>query len=298
VVTPLAASVFRLGRAVERPDLVARLLDVHLQRLGPEPSPGERVVCRELRAVTGATAIDDPVALTAGATLDALAVDRHETASIAAAVATARDLARRAREVVSTELWDCLDTTRARMPRKIASERAHEFLGWAWERSALAVGIVASDAARDEVWESFTLGRSLERAAVTARMLASDLLDPGSASSWTLALRATGAAEAFQRAEHGPVRAAEAAAFLLLDDRCPRAVRFVLDRASECLDDVAPASVDDEVAAFEAVRADLVDLPPGRAVDALRDLTTRLVAATERLATALDDRAFADPARA
>ncbi|MBK0296881.1 alpha-E domain-containing protein, partial [Bacillus sp. S34] len=57
-------------------------------------------------------------------TIDSLALDRHEAASIASAVAVARDHARRAREVVSTELCDCLNVTRSRMPRKVAPDRA------------------------------------------------------------------------------------------------------------------------------------------------------------------------------
>jgi uncharacterized alpha-E superfamily protein len=295
VLNRLAASVFRVGAAVERTDLVARLLDVHLGRFGDGATQGERVVCRELRAIVGAQPVPD-AELDRATTLDALAVDRHDEASIAHAVAVARDDARRAREVVSTELWECLNTTRSRMPRKIAVDRAHDFLGWVRERSALAVGVVESDASRDEVWDFFTLGRSLERLGVTARMLGSDLVDPGSAASWTLALRSCGAAEAFQREHHHAVRAPDAAAFLLLDELSPRSVRFVADRVADCLGGVAPELLRAGDAEFVAARASLVDLPAADAVEATRGVAERFASAAASLGDALDARDFAaDP---
>ena len=89
-----------------------------------------------------------------------LAVDRTQPASIAYSLGAARENARRAREIVATELWECLNTTRARMPRKVAGDKVHEFFGWVRERSALAVGIIESATSRDEAWQFFTLGRS------------------------------------------------------------------------------------------------------------------------------------------
>ena len=109
-----------------------------------------------------------------------LAVDRNQPASIAYSLNAARENARRAREVVSTELWEVLNTTRARMPRKVASDKVHEFFAWVRERSALAVGILESASSRDEAWSFFTLGRSLERADMTARLLATRSLTEAS----------------------------------------------------------------------------------------------------------------------
>ncbi|TPG07798.1 alpha-E domain-containing protein [Curtobacterium flaccumfaciens] len=290
----LAGNVFHVGSAVERTDVVARLLDVYVARREPGTLDDDRLVSTELRSIIGTTGpANDP---DRAATVDALALDRHEPASIAAAVAVARDHARRAREVVSSELWDCLDVTRSRMPRKIAPDRAHEFLGWVRERSALAIGVVEGDASRDEVWEFFTLGRSLTRCASTARLLASRLLEPDSVTSWTAALRACGAGEAFLRGrDHAPVPS-DAAAFLLLDVHSPRSLRFTVHRAAECLGDVAPSCVADEVAAFDEVRALLDAIPEESALAVAGDVGERLAAAADRVAAALDERVFASSA--
>ena len=288
----LARSVHSVGGAVERTDVVARLLDVHLARR--DPSADDPGLGRDLRTVVGAAVLPD-ADLSPAATLDALALDRHEPASIAAAVAVARDDARRARDVVSTELWDCLNTTRSRLPRKIVGEKAHEFLGWVRERSALAVGVVDGDVSRDEVWEFFTLGRSLARLTVTARMLASDLLDPGSVTSWATALRACGAGEAFHREFRHGSTSADAAAFLLLDEHSPRSLLFLARRSEGCLDDLVGVHLADEVQAFGAARAELETVTPETAVDAARTAGSRLAAAAEAVTAALDRRVFTAP---
>ncbi len=292
----LAGSVFHVGSAVERTDVVARMLDVYIVRPAPGTAP-DRSVGVDLGRVLGvAGPVDDRGP---GAVVDALAVDRHETSSIAHAVAVARDHARRAREVVSTELWECLDVTRSRMPRKIAAERAHEFLAWVRERSALAVGVVEGDASRDEVWEFFTLGRSLTRCGATARLLASPLVEPTSSVSWATALRACGAGEAFRRGrdQHGADPRA-AAHFLLHDPHSPRSLAFLARRADDCLADVAPACVDEDVAAFREARAAVDRLDAGAPAAELRAVAGRLAAAVDTVVAALDDRVFASAAPA
>ncbi|WIE65494.1 alpha-E domain-containing protein [Curtobacterium sp. MCLR17_036] len=287
----LAGNVFHVGSAVERTDVVARLLDVYVARREPGTVEDDRLVAAELRSVVGAAGPGDDA--DRATTIDGLALDRHEPASIAAAVAVARDHARRAREVVSSELWDCLDVTRSRMPRKVAPDRAHEFLSWVRERSALAIGVVEGDASRDEVWEFFTLGRSLTRCASTARLLASGLIASGEITSWATALRACGAGEAFLRGrDHAPVPV-EAAAFLLLDAHSPRSLRFGVHRAAECLDDLAPSCVEDEVAGFVEARARLDAVPVDAALDVVCEAGAHIAAAADRVMVALDERVFA-----
>lgn len=285
----LAGSVFRLGAAVEHTDAVARLLDVYVARRHPSVAPPVQTTSEALRTVVGAAVRRDA---DLAVTLDALALDRHEPASIASAIAVARDSARRAREVVSTELWDCLDVTRSRMPRKVGGERAHDFLTWAKERSALAVGVVDGDASRDEVWAFFTLGRSLTRCRTTAALLGSGLLDPGSAESWSDALRGCGAREAFHRGAHHEVEPAEAAAFLLLDTNSPRALGFLAHRAADGLAGVAPACVAEQVAGFRRAVAALDAVAPEDALAVLPGVTTQLAVAAAAVDTALEERVF------
>ena len=154
----IAESLFWIGRYIERSDGTARILDVHLQLLLEDPWIEENLACRSLLSVMG-TEVADDAEVARSDVLAILAVDRNQPASIAYSLNAARENARRAREVVSTELWEVLNTTRARMPRKVASDKVHEFFAWVRERSALAVGIIESSSSRDEAWGFFTLGR-------------------------------------------------------------------------------------------------------------------------------------------
>jgi uncharacterized alpha-E superfamily protein len=239
VLSRIAESLFWIGRYIERSDGTARILDVHLQLLLEDPWIEEDLACRSLLSVMGSEAPDD-AQLTRQDILSILAVDRSEPASIAYSLGAARENARRAREVVSTELWECLNTTRARMPRKVSSDKVHEFFAWVRERSALAVGIIESATSRDEAWQFFTLGRSIERADMTARLLATRSLTEASGPSWTTILRSCGAYEAYLRTYRGVPSARNAAEFLLLDRLFPRSILFSVTRAEQCMRDIEP----------------------------------------------------------
>jgi uncharacterized alpha-E superfamily protein len=237
----IAESLFWIGRYIERSDGTARILDVHLQLLLEDPWIEEDLACRSLLSVMGSEVPEDQT-LTRADILQILAVDRSEPASIAYSLGAARENARRAREIVSTELWECLNTTRARMPRKVSGDKVHEFFGWVRERSALAVGIIESATSRDEAWQFFTLGRSLERADMTARLLATRSLTEASGPSWTTILRSCGAYEAYLRTYRGVPSARNAAEFLLLDRLFPRSILFSVSRAEACMRDLEPRS--------------------------------------------------------
>ena len=238
----IAESLFWIGRYIERSDGTARILDVHLQLLLEDPWIEEDLACRSLLSVMGAEMPPEDAALTRADVLGILAVDRAQPASIAYSLNAARENARRAREVISTELWEVLNTTRARMPRKVSSDKVHEFFGWVRERSALAVGIIESATSRDEAWLFFTLGRSIERADMTARLLATRSLTEASGPSWTTILRSVGAYEAYLRTYRGVPSARNAAEFLLLDRLFPRSILFSVTRAEQCMRDIEPST--------------------------------------------------------
>jgi uncharacterized alpha-E superfamily protein len=235
----IAESLFWIGRYVERSDGTARILDVHLQLLLEDPWIDEDTACRSLLSVMGSDDEgDDPV--TRSDVMNLLAVDRTHPASIAYAIASARENARRAREVVSTELWECLNTNNARMPRKVAGDKTHEFFRWVRERAALAIGIVDSATSHDEAWQFFTLGRAIERADMTARLLATRSLTEASGPSWTTILRSCGAYEAYLRTYRGVPSTKNAAEFLLTDRLFPRSILYSVTRAEECLREIDP----------------------------------------------------------
>lgn len=237
----IAESLFWIGRYVERSDGTARILDVHLQLLLEDPWIDEDTACRSLLSVMGSTLTPD-TELTREDVMTILGFDRGHSASIGFAIEAARENARRAREIVSTELWECLNHTNARMPKKVAADKAHDFFRWVRERAALAIGIIESATTHDEAWQFFTLGRAIERADMTARLLATRSLTEASGPSWTTILRSCGAYEAYLRTYRGVPSTVNAAEFLLTDRLFPRSILFASSRAIDSLREIDPAA--------------------------------------------------------
>jgi len=237
----IAEALFWIGRYVERADGTARILDVHLQLLLEDPWVDEDTACRALLSVMG-TSADADTPLSREDVVGLLALDKNNSASIAHSIAAARENARRAREIISTDLWETLNESNARMPRRIPSDKTHKFFRWVRDRSALAFGMVDSSTSRDEAWHFFVLGRSIERADMTARLLATRSLTDAGGPSWTTLLRSCGAYEAHLRSHRAMPTAASAVEFLLVDRLFPRSVLSSILQAEGCLRGIDPAA--------------------------------------------------------
>lgn len=292
----IAESMFWIGRYVERGDGTARILDAHLQLLLEDPWIDEDTACRSLMSVMGAEPADDG-RLRRGDVISLLAVDRSQPASIAFSVASARENARQAREIVSVELWECLNATNRAMPRHVGDGRTHEFFRWVRDRAALAVGVVDSATSRDEAWQFFSLGRAIERADMTARLLSTRSLTEASGPSWTTLLRSCGAYEAYLRSYRGVPSPVSAAEFLVLDRLFPRSILFSARQAEEALSALDPSrgrvGVEDRARRLLGqIRSDLEYRPVGELTDGLAERMEEVQRVTSAASTAIGERYF------
>lgn len=231
----IAESMFWIGRYVERAEDTARLLQTHL-RLLAEDSSIEVQASANLLALMSVEDVEEP---THADLLRLLAYDRREPSSIFSCWAAARDNARRAREVIPLDLWECINTTWHQLPSGgFGIARANGFLNWAKERSSLFTGIARGTMVRDDSWQFMSLGRTLEQADMTSRLVASASVS-GGASQWPSVLRGCGGHDAFLRTYRGVHNDASAAEFLILDARFPRSIMHGLDAAANCLAKIA-----------------------------------------------------------
>ncbi|MFN8076107.1 MAG: alpha-E domain-containing protein [Kineosporiaceae bacterium] len=236
----IAESLFWIGRYVERADDTARLLDVHLQMLLEDTHLDEAGACRALLSVMGAELPESEI--NSGSVLAHLAYDVSTPSSIIGALGAARENARRARETVSSELWECLNTTYIGIgPARRRATTAHTFFAWVRERATLVAGTADATMSRDDAWHFLTLGRSIERADMTARLVATSVIGQ-SGTSWTTLLRSCGAYESYVRTYRGVATDERAAEFLLLDRLFPRSVLYALNKAEESLGKLAPST--------------------------------------------------------
>jgi hypothetical protein len=130
---------------------------------------------------------------------------------------TAHENARRAREVISSEMWICLNATRNDLTtQRVRASRVGpaSYLHFIRERSALFAGLTDATISHDEAWWYLVLGRSLERIDMTARLLESRLLAEEHSPDWLTLLRAAGAMESYLRVTTGGSDPQAIAAFL------------------------------------------------------------------------------------
>ncbi|WP_062521193.1 alpha-E domain-containing protein [Demequina silvatica] len=235
----IAESLFWIGRYVERADNTARLLDVHLNVLLEDPWVDEPSANASLLSVMNC---DYETPVSRRDVLATLAFDPDRASSIAWTLGAARENARRAREVISTEVWESLNTTRNQLPRWTASARPHEYFVWVRERAAVVWGLHSATTSRDDAWHFMELGRSLERADMIARLLMTRHFEGTTGPNWTALLRSCSAHEAYLRTVRALVTEERAAEFLLVDRLFPRSIAYNLQKAEDTLGLIEGAS--------------------------------------------------------
>ena len=277
-----AESLYWIGRYVERADDTARILDVSVHQLLEDATVDADSASRTLLSVLGITPPD-------GSELDVwglteLVAMSPETGSIVSSIASARENTRVAREVVSSELWQCINAMWNAVPeRQRAARRVgpHEFFTFVEDRAAMFAGLADSTMSRDDGWRFLVLGRSVERVDMIVRLLMSRVGDRPTSPGWVTVLRSAGAHDTYLRTYRGALDAARVVQFLLLDRLFPRSVFHALQQAESCLDDLDHGPSARIGAGAEAsrllgkARSDLEFLRPA---DLLDDLTGRLQA--------------------
>jgi uncharacterized alpha-E superfamily protein len=246
VLSRIAESLYWIGRYIERAEDTARLLDVHYHLLIEDRRADESSVCRALLDamgvdVAGVGDVTDAAAVTA-----LLAQDLTFSGSITCSLAAAWENARGAREALSSEMWENLNTMHAELPARAractSGSARHGFFLWVKARAAACHGIVDTTMSRDNGWRFFVLGRSLERVDMTTRLLSARYGDAFGRTGWTTTLRSCSAYEAYLRTYKHTVEASSAVEFLLLDRLFPRSVYAALTTAEHRLGELDPTS--------------------------------------------------------
>jgi uncharacterized alpha-E superfamily protein len=241
VLSRIAESLFWIGRYVERADDTARILDAFVHRALSDPWADEDHQCRSLLAILG---VVPPAGrhLDTAAVMDQLAYDETASSAIAGAIAAARRNAQGARETVSSDVWECLNVTWRALPerRSLAARLGPSaYLDYVRDRAAMLAGLAESTLSRDDGWHFLVLGRSLERADMTARLLSVHLRATDTAATWTTVLSACGAHESFLHTHGGAIERSMTMRFLVLDRIFPRSILHSLSTAEQCLAELA-----------------------------------------------------------
>lgn len=275
-----AEALYWIGRYVERADDTARILDVAVHHLLEDSSVDPDRASRLLLTVLGIEPPDHELDVWSLTDLVAFSRNTQGGCSIVDAISAARENARSAREVTSSETWECINTTYHALPeRERAAKRLgpHEFLSFIEGRAAMFAGLADTTLSRDDGYRFMVLGRAIERVDMTVRLLLSRVGDSASSPAWVTLLRSAGAHDTYLRTYRGVLDADRVVEFMMLDRLFPRSVYYSLKLAERNLDELMHKAQSRVGATTEAqrllgqARSQLEFIQPGVLLESLED---------------------------
>jgi uncharacterized alpha-E superfamily protein len=243
----VAESIYWMSRYFERAENVARFLDVNFRLMLDLPS-GMAVQWEALVRITGdyEPFLKRYKGATRETVIQFLTFDTENTNSILSCVRAARENARSVRESISSEMWEQLNRIYFRVGDAATRDldAPEEFFEEVRLASHLFIGLTDTTMSHNEPWHFARLGRALERADKTSRILdvkyfillpsITDVGTPLDEIQWTAVLRSASALQVY-RQQYGRVSPPRVVEFLVLDPEFPRAMHFCLRRADESL---------------------------------------------------------------
>src|SRR6185503_15820766 len=237
-----AERVYWMGRYVERAESTARLVSAYTNQVMDLPR-GVEPGWKHLVDITGANEHFDSGAATYDerSTISFLVADRENAGSILSSVAAARENVRTTRDVLPTEVWEYANELYlfAQANAQHAVARGHRFrvLKSIVSRCQQLEGLLAGTMSHGVAYEFVSLGRNLERADMTTRIVDSAVFllmprraAPGAYDSilWMNVLRSLGGYQMYRQHVRNKVEADEVVRFLLYARDFPRAVCHAL----------------------------------------------------------------------
>jgi uncharacterized alpha-E superfamily protein len=245
----VADSIYWMSRYVERAENVARFISVNLNLSLDMPGEAGQQWW-PLVVITGDDAqfqrrVGTP---SKEGVVQFLTFDKENPNSILSCLRSARENARGVREIISAEMWEHINKfyISIRDGGTLVEVLDNPFAFF--ERVSVAgqqfLGVTDATMTHGEAWHFCQLGRMLERADKTSRILdvkyfillpkVTDVGTPFDDIQWLALLRSASALEMY-RQRHGRISPPNVVNFLVLDREFPRAVLHCLTRANESL---------------------------------------------------------------
>ncbi|MBW4551961.1 MAG: alpha-E domain-containing protein [Aphanocapsa sp. GSE-SYN-MK-11-07L] len=245
----VADSIYWLNRYIERAENIARFLDVNLNLLLDMPV-GVGQQWEPLVLTTGDLPHfqSDYGEITAENVIQFLTFDANYPNSIMSCLQAARDNAASVREVISSEMWQQINSFYS-LVRDASKNQSlpslANFLEEVKQASHLFVGVMYATMTHNEGWHFGKIGRLLERADKTTRILdvkyflllpsPDDVGTTIDEIGWMALLKSASAYEMYRKRGLHRITPAGVAEFLILETEFPRSIRFCLREAERSL---------------------------------------------------------------
>jgi uncharacterized alpha-E superfamily protein len=245
----VADSVYWMSRYIERAENVARFVDVNLH-LMLDLAPGGTEQWSPLVDTSGDARLfaERYGEATRDNVVHFLTADAANPNSILSCLRSARENARTVRDTISSEMWEQCNKMFLSLQEALHSGDFMESLQSLFYDVKMGChlfqGITDSTMSHNEAWHFIQMGRMLERADKTTRildvkyfLLLPSVDDVGSAVDdiqWSAVLKSVSGFEMYRK-KFGRLVPHEIAGFLLLDTDFPRAVRHCLRKSADSL---------------------------------------------------------------
>ncbi|ELS04275.1 hypothetical protein Xen7305DRAFT_00040030 [Xenococcus sp. PCC 7305] len=247
----VADSIYWLNRYIERAENIARFIDVNLNLMLDLPA-GVVQQWHPLVAVTGdmESFSDRYKEANSENVIQFLTFDETYPHSIFSCLKIARENARSIREVISSEMWEEVNSFYLMLKEGSTSTSLSTlptFFSHVKMASHRFAGVMDATMSHNEGWHFGQMGRLLERADKTARILdvkyflllpsAEWVGTPLDRIQWISLLKSASAYEMYRKCQHH-ITPSCVAEFLILDRKFPRSIYFCLWQAEQCLHEI------------------------------------------------------------
>jgi uncharacterized alpha-E superfamily protein len=246
-----ADCIFWLARYVERAENLARILDVN-ETFSRDGRGGQN-----WRSIVQLNSDEERFfasheAAAAHNVVNFYVIDGDNPTSIVSTIRYARENARTLRPLISTEMWVQLNVFYNRLAELSAEDLAPGNLAALFamikEACQTHTGITEGTFFRDQGWYFYQIGRYIERADQTTRLLdikyhlllpsPSDVGSPVDVSQWNALLRSAAGYHAYRRLHAASTTPARVAGFMLLNNAFPRSVHHCVREVGRLLGEV------------------------------------------------------------
>jgi uncharacterized alpha-E superfamily protein len=246
-----ADCIFWLARYIERAENLARILDVN-ETFSRDSKGGQN-----WRSIVQLNSDEERFFASHGtasahSVVNFYVIDADNPTSIVSTIRYARENARTLRSLISTEMWVQLNVFYNRLVAlgvaDLAPGNLAPLFATVKEACQTHTGITEGTFFRDQGWYFYQIGRYIERADQTTRLLdikyhlllpsISDVGSPTDLSQWDALLRSAAGYHAYRRLHAGTTTPARVAGFLLLNPAFPRSVHHCMREVGRLLGEV------------------------------------------------------------
>lgn len=178
-----------------------------------------------------------------------MVADMQNVSSIISCLSAARENARTIREIIPRESWEKINEiylyAKSHTQDALTRKNRYQFLSEIIQTNQTITGLLAGTMTHDEGYEFLRIGRNLERADMTTRIidvrsasLLPDVENPQSAFEniqWMSVLKSLTAYQMYRREMRLRISRPDVLKFLLLEERFPRSLLHTVEQVRRCL---------------------------------------------------------------